>query len=202
MNKAKGGFLLAIISLAFISAVVWLAETTKTTRKENAQLRFQQQMRALLPPDLQQQSVTFEPIQITDKEHLKLTEAATLYRVTSNGGTSLLLIPVEIEAYVGLIHSLVALDKKGVVQQVNILKHQETLGFVSAQKDFSSDFLNQFIGSSLTMPTELWAVKKDGGQFDHITGATVSSRAVIRSVHAALSYQHKKHEVIHGENNE
>jgi electron transport complex protein RnfG len=33
-----------------------------------------------------------------------------------------------------------------------------------------------------------WAVKKDGGDFDQFTGATVTPRALVRSVRNALTY--------------
>jgi electron transport complex protein RnfG len=35
---------------------------------------------------------------------------------------------------------------------------------------------------------KMWAVKKDGGQFDQFTGATITPRAVVRSVRLALQF--------------
>ena len=35
---------------------------------------------------------------------------------------------------------------------------------------------------------EQWAVKKDGGQFDQFTGATITPRAVVKAVYQALTY--------------
>lgn len=202
MHKAKAYFLLCILVVAFISAVVVFFETTKLKRIENEQRRIQQQQLALLPNALQQLAITFEPISRVDNPQLPANDTATAYRATINGETILLLIPVQTEAYVGVINSLVAVDQQGIVQKVNILQHQETLGFVSAHKDFNEAFLQQFIGTSLTLPAEQWAVKKDGGQFDHITGATVSSRAVIRSVHAALTYQQNNQDGFNGAEDE
>ena len=53
----------------------------------------------------------------------------------------------------------------------------------------------QFPGLSLSSPEEKsWAVKKDGGEFDQFTGATITPRAVVRSVRLALQFfqQHGK----------
>lgn len=33
-----------------------------------------------------------------------------------------------------------------------------------------------------------WAVKKDGGDFDYVSGATITSRAVIKSTYKSLLY--------------
>ena len=38
------------------------------------------------------------------------------------------------------------------------------------------------------MGKSAWAVKKNGGHFDALTGATITSRAVIRAVHKGLQY--------------
>ena len=47
----------------------------------------------------------------------------------------------------------------------------------------------QFDGSSLEMPPlPMWAVNKDDGHFDSITGATVTSRAVVKGVKNTLLY--------------
>lgn len=35
---------------------------------------------------------------------------------------------------------------------------------------------------------EQWAVKKDGGEFDQFTGATITPRAVVKAVYQALTY--------------
>jgi electron transport complex protein RnfG len=38
-----------------------------------------------------------------------------------------------------------------------------------------------------------WAVKKDGGDFDQLTGATITPRAVVKAVRNALLY-YQEHE--------
>ena len=57
-----------------------------------------------------------------------------------------------------------------------------------------SNWIEQFRGKNLlTPPREAWLVKQDEGQFDSITGATVTSRAVVAAVKNALLYfeQHR-----------
>jgi electron transport complex protein RnfG len=52
-----------------------------------------------------------------------------------------------------------------------------------------SAWIEQFDGKSLeSPPLALWAVDKDEGSFDSITGATVTPRAVVSAVKNTLLY--------------
>ena len=52
-----------------------------------------------------------------------------------------------------------------------------------------SDWILSFNGKSLTNPqTEGWDVKKNKGEFDQFTGATITPRAVIQQIAATLNY--------------
>ena len=61
---------------------------------------------------------------------------------------------------------------------VRILVHAETPGL--GAKFIDVGFLKQFIGKSLS--TSTWKVKKDGGDFDQITGATITPRALVAAI--------------------
>ncbi|MFO7705024.1 MAG: FMN-binding protein, partial [Halopseudomonas sp.] len=52
-----------------------------------------------------------------------------------------------------------------------------------------STWVLDFNGTSLSMPApENWGVRKDGGDFDQFTGATITPRAVVQAVYRALQY--------------
>ncbi|MCB1780293.1 MAG: FMN-binding protein, partial [Candidatus Competibacteraceae bacterium] len=52
-----------------------------------------------------------------------------------------------------------------------------------------------FTGKSLTdPPLEQWKVKRDGGAFDQLTGATITPRAVVKAVRRFLEYVQKHQE--------
>ena len=52
-----------------------------------------------------------------------------------------------------------------------------------------ADWILKFTGLSLGDPPEdKWKVKKDGGQFDQFSGATITPRAVVKSIHEALQF--------------
>jgi len=73
----------------------------------------------------------------------------------------------------------------GAISGLSVISHAETpsLGAVIAGSDAAgSAFRDQFTGL-----TGALAVDKDGGSVDAVTGATISSRAVVEGVNAALA---------------
>jgi len=89
---------------------------------------------------------------------------------------------VSLEGYAGKIVTMVGVDPDGVITGIRILEHKETPGLGS--KITGEKFLALFIGRSLE--NTRWAVKKDGGDIDQITGATISPRAIVSSIYNEL----------------
>jgi electron transport complex protein RnfG len=82
----------------------------------------------------------------------------------------------------------------GEVTGVRVVNHRETPGLGDLIDIEKSDWIRQFDGKRVDdPPASAWAVTKDDGEFDAITGATVTPRAVIRAVHNTLLYfeQHR-----------
>ncbi|HNP78748.1 MAG: RnfABCDGE type electron transport complex subunit G [Cyclobacteriaceae bacterium] len=85
------------------------------------------------------------------------------------------------KGYSGNIWLMVGFNTKGDVLNIFVIEHQETPGLGSKMN--TPKFLNQFLGRN---PGELrLKVKKDGGDIDGITGATISSRAFSEAVQTA-----------------
>jgi len=86
--------------------------------------------------------------------------------------------------YAGDIVLLVGLAADGRVFGVRVLEQRETpgLGADIAAPAFRDQFRDRLLESTR------WKVKKDGGDFDQITGATISSRAVIGVVRETLEF--------------
>jgi electron transport complex protein RnfG len=84
---------------------------------------------------------------------------------------------------------LVGISADGRVLGVRIVAHQETPGIGAAIAAEPSTWLDGFTGRSLTDPPESrWTLRADGGDFDAIAGATVSSRATVGGVRKAVQY--------------
>ena len=85
----------------------------------------------------------------------------------------------------GAITMMVGVSKDGSVLGISVINQTETagLGAVCAATNSAGEaFRNQFVGLSGEL-----AVSKDGGQIDAITGATITSRAVVVGINAALA---------------
>ncbi|MBT8446033.1 MAG: RnfABCDGE type electron transport complex subunit G [Gammaproteobacteria bacterium] len=89
--------------------------------------------------------------------------------------------------YNGPIELLVAIDAAGSVEAVVPLSHIETNGFGDAIEPANSDWLQAFRGATLAAGRSSdWQLRASGGRYDAISGATVTSRAVVGGVRAAL----------------
>jgi electron transport complex protein RnfG len=93
------------------------------------------------------------------------------------------------DGYSGNIFIMVGVEPDGQIIGIEILTHAETPGLGS--KITEEVFKNQFKGK--TLDNADWRVKKDGGQFDQITGATISPRAVVGAVKKGLEF-YRKHQ--------
>lgn len=96
--------------------------------------------------------------------------------------------------YSGRIALLVGLRPDGSIHGLRALKQDETPGLGAKIASTNEPFMTQFAGRSLA--SAQWKVTKDDGDFDAITGATITSRAVIEAVRKALeAYQAGKSEI-------
>ena len=55
-----------------------------------------------------------------------------------------------------------------------------------------------FKDKSLTNPDKKgWAVKRDGGEFDQFTGATITPRAIVKAVYNTLRYYQEHQDTLY-----
>lgn len=87
------------------------------------------------------------------------------------------------DGYSGAIQLLVGADFAGNVWGSRVIEHHETPGLGDKIDIRISDWINYFSGRHVEGEQDKrWAVKKDGGDFDQFTGATITPRAVVRAV--------------------
>ncbi len=121
---------------------------------------------------------------------LGLKHASSAYPARKEGETrAVVLEAVAPDGYSGEIHLLVGIQADGRIAGVRVTAHKETPGLGDYIDLARSTWIKKFDGKSLADPTpEFWKVKKDGGQFDYFTGATITPRAVIKATRKALEY--------------
>ena len=93
------------------------------------------------------------------------------------------------DGYSGAIQLLVGADFNGTVTGTRVTEHHETPGLGDKIELRISDWIMAFSGKSIDGDADPhWAVKKDGGDFDQFTGATITPRAVVNAVKRAGLY--------------
>jgi electron transport complex protein RnfG len=94
------------------------------------------------------------------------------------------------EGYGGAISIIVGVRYDGTITGVRVVPpHSETPGLGDKIEIAKSDWILGFNGKSLNNTQDGdWKVKKDGGEFDQLTGATITPRAVVKSVYNTLKY--------------
>ncbi|KAE9538347.1 electron transport complex subunit RsxG [Ursidibacter maritimus] len=87
------------------------------------------------------------------------------------------------DGYSGNIVLLMGIQPDGKVLGVRTLAHKETPGLGDKIETRISNWIYSFNDKTFTLDDENhWAVKKDGGDFDQFTGATITPRAVVNKV--------------------
>lgn len=126
----------------------------------------------------------------SDAELLALREPHQILLARRDGQVLAIVLPLRApEGYIAPIDLIVAITPTGKIGAVHVVAHRETPGLGDAIESGRSEWIEQFVGRSLeSTPDARWNIKSSGGDFDGITGATVTSRAVIDAVHNALRY--------------
>jgi len=87
------------------------------------------------------------------------------------------------DGYNGSVHILMAVHPDGSINAIRVTGHKETPGLGDGITK-NQAWLDSFGDKSLS--NAHWAVKKDGGDFDQFTGATITPRAVVKAVKKGL----------------
>jgi electron transport complex protein RnfG len=117
-------------------------------------------------------------------------EALTVRRARSDSRVvALLLEAVAPDGYNGDIRLLVGVDAQGRVIGVRVVEHLETPGLGDPIEIARGPWITGFDSRSLRDPAaNAWRVRRDGGAFDQLAGATITPRAVVGAVRRALQF--------------
>jgi len=108
----------------------------------------------------------------------------TRFYITTKGETPTgAVFMVSAVGYGGTIDLMVGLNPEGSITGVQVLRHTETPGL--GAKITEEKFLKQFTAKNL--PDTNWALKKEGGDIDQISGATISPQAVVKALNGGLT---------------
>lgn len=177
----------AILAVGLVAVVNDRARPQIEASRRAEQLR---QLTAILGDVAYDNDPLTDTLLVRDLEHLGSDEPLAVHRVRRNGEPiAILLNAVAPDGYSGALRLLVAIDAQGGLVGVRVLEHHETPGLGDFVEERRTPWIHQFDGRSLDAPPPArWQVRKDGGDFDQYTGATITSRAVTHAVRNALTY--------------
>ena len=188
-SMAKNGAILTAFALATTGLVASINALTADKIAEQEQLQLTAQLQEVLDPKSYDNQLSQDCVIITD-EKLGPYANQVIYRALKNNKPVAVVIRhVTPNGYSGDINLLTAVLSDGTIAGVRTTKHEETPGLGDKVEVKKSLWITTF--KSLTVEGEedaRWAVKKDGGQFDQFTGATITPRAVVGSVKNAVLF--------------
>jgi electron transport complex protein RnfG len=186
----KSGVTLASIAALCTALVALTWELTAERIEVNKTAWLERSLQPALAGLFFDSSVTESMIRIPQPHELPGSEDAIVYRVYAGDDPVAALFVVSArDGYAGPIRLLIGIAMDGTVTGVRVLEHRETPGLGDRVDASKSDWVLQFDGHSLRDP-ELagWAIRSDGGEFDQLTGASITPRAVIKAIRETLIY--------------
>jgi electron transport complex protein RnfG len=184
-----------IVAAAAAALVSVSYEFSRERIAANERARLVAALNRVLAPELRDRDMVTVRLPVTDRALLGSADPVDVFVMSAGGDVvAIVFASVAPQGYNAPIRLLVGVSPEGVVTGVRAVAHRETPGLGDRIEIARSRWIERFDGTSLGMPPrELWAVAKDDGTFDALTGATVTSRAVVNAVRDTLLYfeQHR-----------
>lgn len=186
----KSARVLTLFTVLGTAGVAMTHALTKERVAENDRLMVQQSLDSLVPPSQRDNDIVSDTLLVTDPQMLGSDKPLKVHRARWRGQPVAAVFEVIApDGYSGSIKLLVAIAEDGVIAGVRVISHRETPGLGDYIEVERSNWILGFDGRSLSNPPlRSWRVKKDGGVFDQVTGATITARAVVKAVNKCLQY--------------
>ena len=179
--------LLGLVVLISSAALVYVNFQTKDVITRRADEDLQKSLQQVVPADLYDNELLKDSVVIKSRDVTGQPVSTIFYRARNHGKIVALAFPTTGYGYSGAINMIIGIDTHGTLLGVRIIAHSETPGLGDKIEAGKSKWIFGFKGLSLGNPPEShWAVKKDGGDFDSFTGATITPRAVVAAIRNGL----------------
>lgn len=177
----------AVIGTAILSATFQLTHELIAQSEEAEKLKLINQV---VPATLFDNELIKDTLTLPASPQLGTDRDSTAYRGRLNGQPSVVVLEtIAPDGYSGKIGMIVAINQAGVITGARVVWHKETPGLGDYIDFAKNPWIGQFANTSHERhPEGAWKVKKDGGQFDYMAGATITPRAVVKAVHKTLHY--------------
>lgn len=177
---------------------------TKERIQEQAARAEAQALFEIIPESRHTNDLLRDTVQLPASERLAQPDPLIVWVARQDDRPVGMIMPIVApDGYSGKIHLLVGVNMQGTILGVRVTSHRETPGLGDRIETQKSDWIHGFEGRSLGQPPHReWNVKKNGGEFDQFTGATITPRAVVKAVQKALIYFRENRQIIRERLNE
>ena len=190
-SVSRNSIILGLFAIATTGMIVLTATLTRDRIAEEKANALNRSLLDVMPAERLDNKLVEDQIKLESDALLGTDRALPAYVARKNGEPTGVILQVSApEGYGGSINLLVGVSSTGEITGVRVIPpHVETPGLGDAIELQKSKWILSFNGKSLQNTAEKnWHVKKDGGEFDAFTGATITPRAVVDAVHKALLY--------------
>ncbi len=189
-DRIRSVIVLAGVLAILTAALVWLADATRERIAANQQSGVTTALNALMAPRTYDNEPLEDSIEVSAPDFLGTSRPVLVYRARKDGQPVAVIVrPIAPDGYRGPIELMVAIAYDGTLIGVQVLRHNETPGLGDAFENREADWLDGFRGLSLMKPPQQrWTVRRDGGEFDAFTGATITPRAIVKAVRRSLEF--------------
>ena len=189
INALRTALTLIVFTALGTGLLAYTFEITKDNIAQNEMQAKRELIQQALPKALYDNDVAQDAVLLPPTPELGTTYASQAYRARLGGvPAALVLEAIAPDGYSGKINLLIAIQSNGEVVGVRVVSHKETPGLGDYIEIAKSTWIKQFDHAMLGPNAAAWQVKKDGGRFDYMSGATITPRAVVKAVHKALRY--------------
>jgi len=189
-SRLQGAITLIVAAMLAAALLFAVDRFTAPRIADNLAAERLKNLRAVLMPDSYDNEPHLDWIEALDAELLGSDQPLPIYRARLGAKPVAAIVTVVTpNGFSGSIRLLVGISTDGQITGVRVIEHRETPGLGDKIEVGKSGWILRFRGLHSADPlTDEWTLKRDGGAFDHITGATVTSRAVLQAVRNAVLY--------------
>jgi Na+-translocating ferredoxin:NAD+ oxidoreductase subunit G len=181
-HTGKTAFTLVMFAIVFTSLMTYVYLVTKSPIEKSEAAARLSLFAQIIPDALHNNDVLKDVVQIAPNDLLGNDKI-------DGKVSAVILEAIAHDGYGGDIKLLIAIKADGSISGVRVITHKETPGLGDYIDIAKGKWIKLFDNESLKTTTEPeWKVKKDGGKFDYMVGATITPRAVTKAVAKALKY--------------
>lgn len=187
---SRNAILLSLFAIVSTGIIAGTFLSSQEKIQHNIRLAEERALLEIIPKSRHNNAMLDDAHPLSDSELLGLRTEKNYYIAKQDGQAVAVIIPATArDGYTGDIDLIVGINVDGSIAGVRVLTHRETPGLGDAIDKKKSNWVDGFNGKSLNNPNiALWKVKKDQGIFDQFTGATITPRAVTKTVLNTLQY--------------